>query len=227
MIQELRIYQVASAEGFDAYAEAFSRFAKPCFEERGCEVAGVWRAEVDPPPFAFMLGFRDRDHRRDSYEKVLADDRMLSEYLPRRAQAIDASVPDQAWVLDAVPEVPFRREAHPCYEMRMYTPHPGRMADYASVFASDVAPMFERLGAPVLGGWAGTRMSQNPYEEEPGAPAPFAYLLAYPDRARRDEVFGPKLLEQPEMAGYLPKRAELIDSEVPTLNWIMEPVSAA
>ena len=227
MIQELRIYQAASAQGFDDYSDVFGRLAKPLFERRGCRVIGVWRAEGDPPPFAFLIEFEDRDHRRSTYESVLSDEAIVAEYLPCRARAIDAAVPDQAWVLDAAPEVPFRWADHAWGEARMYTPHPGRMSDYASLFASDVAPMFERLGAPVLGGWAGTRMAQNPYEEEPGAPAPFVYLLAYRDRAQRDEVFGPKLMQQPEMEGYLPRRAELIDSDIPTLNWLLEPVRPA
>ncbi|MCE2391150.1 MAG: hypothetical protein J4G09_06645 [Proteobacteria bacterium] len=42
-----------------------------------------------------------------------------------------------------------------------------------------------------------------------------------------DEVFGPKLPEHPETEGCLPRSAERIDSEVPTLNWLPEPVPPA
>ena len=224
MIHELRICQAVSTEGFEVYADVFQRIIAPAFARCGCQVAGVWRGDADPPPFVVLLSFRNRDHRDASYKTIFAEDSVVSEYMPQRAKSIDPNVPDMSRILDAVQGIPFRSASQPYYEARMYTANEGRMADYAHTFASEVVPLFERLDAPVLGGWAGTQMAESFYAEEPGARAPFVYLLAFRDRAHRDEVFRTGLLDQPEMAAYLAKRAELIDSNVPGRSWLLKPM---
>jgi hypothetical protein len=226
MLHELRVHQPVSSERFEASADGFQRIVAPAFARYGCHVAGVWRGDDDPPPFVSLLSFRDRAHRESSYKALLAEDAMVSEYLSQRAKSIASDEPNLSWILDPVADIPFRSECHPYYEARMYTPHEGLMADYARTFADEVVPLFERLDAPVLGGWSGTQMGPNFFDMEPGAPAPFVYLLGFRDRAHREEVFLTGLRDQPEMAGYLAKRAELINSDVPIRYWLLKPLPA-
>ena len=100
------------------------------------------------------------------------------------------------------------------YEMRMYTPLKGKLNDYAEVFHTYPKPVFEKLGAKVLGEWAVDGSEQ---------PA-FVYLLAFQDQAHRTEVFA-KLREFPEMREYGPQRAQLIDPHIADANWLLTPLA--
>ncbi len=99
------------------------------------------------------------------------------------------------------------------YEIRMYTPNKEKLQEYANVFHTYPEKVFENNGVSVMGMF-----------EVDGTPQPaFVFMLAYRDKAHRDQVFA-KLGEEPLMKEYRPKRAQLIDAAVPSANWLLKPV---
>lgn len=100
------------------------------------------------------------------------------------------------------------------YEVRMYTPNKTKLNDYAEVFHTYPEKVFEKLGVSVVGMWS-VDDSQQPA---------FVFMLCYRDKAHRDEVFA-KLRDFPEMKEYGPKRAQLIDPNIPSANWLLKPVT--
>ncbi|MBI2936379.1 MAG: NIPSNAP family protein [Chloroflexi bacterium] len=137
-------------------------------------------------------------------------------------EAPSETVPDQQALSVHTDQVPlngyqgksYAKEARMYYELRIYTPQKGKLDDYAALFHAYPEKAFERLGAGMVGAWAVDGSEQ---------PA-FVYILSFRDKAHRDEVFA-KLREQPEMKEYLPKRPQLIDTNIPSMNWLLKPVA--
>ncbi len=62
------------------------------------------------------------------------------------------------------------------YELRIYTAHPGKLADLTNRFRQHTRFIFERHGMTNVGYWIPTDSTKNQ----------IAYILSYPDRAARD-----------------------------------------
>ncbi len=74
-----------------------------------------------------------------------------------------------------------QRAASQVYELRVYTTLPGKRPALADRFRDHTSKMFERAGMTNVGYWNATT-GDNAEET-------FVYLLAYPSRAARDEMW--------------------------------------
>lgn len=99
------------------------------------------------------------------------------------------------------------------YELRLYTPHKGKMDEYAELFHKLPEKIYEQAGASVVAMW----------ETQDEAQPAFAYLISFQDRAHREE-FRANVSKNPLMKEYSPQRAQLIDSNVPAKNLLLKPV---
>lgn len=99
------------------------------------------------------------------------------------------------------------------YELRMYTPFKGKLAEYAEVYHTYPEKAYEQFGANVVGMW----------ETDDGDQPAFVHLICFRDRAHRD-AFMAAIRDMPIMATYRPMRPQLIDPGVPTKNWFLKPV---
>jgi NIPSNAP len=83
------------------------------------------------------------------------------------------------WLLTTIshqPVQPVSKPAKPLYELRIYTAHPGKLADLTNRFRQHTRLLFERHGMTNIGYWIPTDSTKNQ----------LLYILSYPDRAARD-----------------------------------------
>ncbi|MET0244372.1 MAG: NIPSNAP family protein [Flavitalea sp.] len=174
-LYELRVYYCLPGR-LDALIERFTNHTTKLFEKHGMVNVGYW-IPVDNQDNAlyYVLSFPNRESRDKSWaafnnDPVWKDVAKKSEESGKIIKNIVSTFMNAAPVSPSIKKSAGKTDRS--FELRTYTPEPGRLDELLSRFKNHSIALLKKHGATHIAYWT--------TQEEAGAPSKLVYMLAFP-----------------------------------------------
>ncbi len=211
---EVRIYHPTPGK----YAEIVDRFRQyttKIFEKHGMENIGYWTpTDTSMKELIYILAYPSREARDASWKAFGSDPEWKAVVAKTEANGKLVDHVDQIFMTesDLSPAIKLK-QASPerTFELRTYTPAPGKLPDLLTRFRDHTMKLFSKHGMTNVGYWVTE-------EKDPSAQPKLVYILAHPgetegkasfDSFRKDPVWM-KAKEASEKNGPLTTKVESI-----------------
>jgi len=195
---ELRIYTAHPGKR-DALVGRFRRHTVRLFARHEISTIGHWIPTEDSDKLYYIVSYPDRETRDGAWQGFLDDPEWKRVYEASRQDGpLVASI--ESVYMDAadytVPIVPYGNSDARFFELRIYSANEDKLSDLHARFRNHTVDIFTSHGMDNVWYWRLT-------DEDQGAGIKMLYILAYKDRADRDQAWNafredPKWIEAKE-----------------------------
>lgn len=177
-LYEVRIYHPNPGK----YAEIVDRFRQyttKIFEKHGMENIGYWTpTDTTNKELIYILAYPDRAARDASWKAFGSDPEWKAVVAKTEANGKLVDHVDQIFMTesDISPKIKVSQKSpERIFELRTYTPTPGKLPNLLSRFRDHTINLFSKHGMTHIGYWV--------TEEKDGAESKLVYILAHPSEA--------------------------------------------
>lgn len=182
---ELRVY-TAHPDKRDALLERFRRHTVRLFTRHDIFTVGHWVPTDDSDKLYYLVSYAGEDKRDAAWQGFLNDPEWKTVFEASRQDGpLVANIESTFLALTdySVPITPSGSDAPRFFELRIYTAEAGKLSDLHARFRNHTVEIFSHQGMQNIGYW---RLTDNNQEAE----NTLLYILAYKDRAERDQTWG-------------------------------------
>ena len=183
-LYEMRVYHPTPGK----YAEIVDRFRQyttKLFAKHGMENIGYWTpTDTARKELIYILAYPNREARDASWKAFGNDPEWKAVVAKTEANGKLVDHVDQTFMTEAdfSPAVKPKQESPArTFELRTYTPAPGKLDDLLTRFRDHTMKLFKRQGITNVSYWV--------TEEKDGAPSKLVYILAHPGEAEGKQHF--------------------------------------
>lgn len=184
-LYEVRIYHPTPGK----YAEIVDRFRQyttKIFEKHGMENIGYWTpTDTTNKQLIYILAYPSREARDASWKAFGSDPEWKAVVAKTEANGKLVDHVDQIFMTesDISPKIKVARKSPDrVFELRTYTPAPGKLPDLLSRFRDHTIKLFSNHGMTHVGYW-------TTQEKDPSAQPKLVYILAHPSEATGKQHF--------------------------------------
>ncbi len=180
---EMRIYYAESGK-LDALVERFQKHTRKLFKKHGMENIGYWLpTNNEKKQLIYVLAYPNMAARESAWKNFAADPKWekvkskseLNGKLVNRVESYFLKTTDFS------PPVLASKNGKRVFELRIYTPAPGKLDDLQARFRNHTTALFEKHGMTNLPYW-------TTIEKDGGQPK-LIYILAHADEAAGKKSF--------------------------------------
>ena len=182
---ELRVY-TAHPDKRDALLERFRRHTVRLFTRHDIFTVGHWIPTDDSDKLYYVVSYENKDKRDAAWQGFLNDPEWKTVFeASRRDGPLVANIESTFLTLTdySVPIAPAGSDNTRFFELRIYTAEAGKLSDLHARFRNHTVDIFSNQGMQNVGYWQLT-------DKDQGADNTLLYILAYKDRAQRDQTWG-------------------------------------
>lgn len=182
---ELRVY-TAHPDKRDALLERFRRHTVRLFTRHDIFTVGHWIPTDDSDKLYYVVSYENKDKRDAAWQGFLNDPEWKTVFeASRRDGPLVANIESTFLTLTdySVPIAPAGSDNTRFFELRIYTAEAGKLSDLHARFRNHTVDIFSNQGMQNVGYWRLT-------DKDQGADNTLLYILAYKDRAQRDQTWG-------------------------------------
>lgn len=183
-LYEVRIYHPTPGK----YAEIVDRFRQyttKIFEKHGMENIGYWTpTDTSNQELIYILAYPSREARDASWKAFGSDPEWKAVVAKTEANGKLVDHVDQIFMTEAdiSPTIKLTQKSpERTFELRTYTPVPGKLDDLLTRFRDHTIKLFSKHGMTHVGYWT--------TQEKDNAPAKLVYILAHPSEAAGKQNF--------------------------------------
>lgn len=210
---EVRIYYPTPGK-YAAIVDRFRQYTLKIFEKHGMENIGYWTpTDTTQKELIYILAYPSREARDASWKAFGSDPEWKAVVAKTEANGKLVDHVDQIFMTesDLSPTIKLQKKSPArTFELRTYTPAPGKLDDLLSRFRDHTLKLFTKHGMTHIGYWV--------TQEKDGGQPKLVYILAHPSEAegkkhfdefRKDPVWV-KAKEESEKNGPLTTKVESI-----------------
>ncbi len=182
---ELRVY-TAHANKRDALLERFRRHTVRLFTRHDIFTVGHWVPTDDSNKLYYLVSYENKEKRDDAWQGFLNDPEWKTVFeASRRDGPLVENIESTFLTLAdySVPVGPSGSGDPRFFELRIYTAEEGKLSDLHARFRNHTVDIFSNQGMQNIGYWQLT-------DKDQGAENTLLYILAYKDKAHRDQTWG-------------------------------------
>ena len=183
-LYEVRIYHPTPGK----YAEIVDRFRQyttKIFEKHGMENIGYWTpTDATNQELIYILAYPNREARDASWKAFGSDPEWKAIVAKTEANGKLVDHVDQIFMTEAdiSPKIKLTQKSpQRTFELRTYTPAPGKLDDLLARFRNHTIKLFSKHGMTHIGYWT--------TQEKDGSQPKLVYILAHPSEAEGKEHF--------------------------------------
>ncbi|WP_128544660.1 NIPSNAP family protein [Larkinella soli] len=183
-LYEVRIYHPTPGN-FDAIVDRFRQYTTKIFEKHGMTNIGYWiPTDTTRKELIYILSYPSREARDASWKAFGSDPAWKEVVAKTEANGKIVAKVDQIFMTEAdiSPKIEASRKSGRVFELRTYSPAPGKLNDLVARFRNHTLDLFTKHGMTNVGYWLTTQPDESGQSK-------LVYILAHPSEAEGKKHF--------------------------------------
>lgn len=183
-LYEVRIYYPTPGN-YEAIIDRFRKYTCKIFEKHGMTNVGYWLpTDASQEKIIYILSYPNREARDASWKAFGSDPEWKEVVAKTEANGKIVAKVDQIFMTQAEisPEIKSSKKPGRVFELRTYSPAPGKLNDLIARFKNHTIDLFTKHGMTHIGYWLTTQPDETGQSK-------LVYILAHPSEAEGKKNF--------------------------------------